>query len=158
METLKALREAPVVEEDYRGPVLFGPDAASDVFFGMVGENVLGNRPKPGESARTTGDYASNYKGRVLPAFLSVADDPTMKTFGGKGLIGSYEMDDEGVRAAAVPVIEDGKLVELSAGPRADPRFSRIERPRPRRAGPESLAEYRQPHRPVESNRSPRTN
>ena len=74
-----------MVDEDYRGPVLFGPDAASDLFFGMVGENVLGNRPKPGESARTTGDYSSNYKGRVLPTFLSVIDDPTMKTFGGKG-------------------------------------------------------------------------
>ena len=57
-----------------------------------------------------------------------------MKMFGGKELIGSYDIDDEGVRAAAGPVIENGSLVELSAGPRADSRFSRIERPRPRRA------------------------
>lgn len=116
IETLKALREAPVVEEDYRGPVLFGPDAASDLFYEMVGQNVLGNRPKPGESARTTGDYSSNYKGRVLPAFLSVVDDPTMKTFDGKGLIGSYDIDDEGVRATPVPVIESGSLVSYLLG------------------------------------------
>ena len=116
IETLKALREAPVVEEDYRGPVLFGPDASSDLFFGMVGQNVLGNRPKPGESARTTGDYSSNYKGRVLPAFLSVVDDPTMKTFGGKELIGSYEVDDEGIRSTPVPVIENGSLVGYLLG------------------------------------------
>ena len=116
IETLKALREAPVVEEDYRGPVLFGPDAASDLIFGMIGENVLGNRPKPGESARTTGDYSSNYKGRVLPAFLSVVDDPTMKTFGGKELIGNYDVDDEGVRPAPVPVIENGMLVSYLLG------------------------------------------
>ena len=116
IETLKALREAPVVEEDYRGPVLFGPDAASDLFFGMVGQNVLGNRPKPGESARTTGDYSSNYKGRVLPTFLSVVDDPTMKTFGGKELIGSYEVDDEGIRSTPVPVIENGSLVSYLLG------------------------------------------
>ena len=116
IETLKALREAPVVEEDYRGPVLFGPDAAADLFFGMVGQNVLGNRPKPGDSARTTGDYSSNYKGRVLPTFLSVVDDPTLKIFGGKELIGSYDIDDEGVRAAAVPVIEDGSLVSYLLG------------------------------------------
>ncbi len=116
IETLKALREAPVVEEDYRGPVLFGPDAASDLFYGMVGQNVLGTRPKPGESARTTGDYSSNYKGRVLPAFLSVLDDPTMKTFEGKELIGSYDIDDEGVRATPVPVIENGSLVSYLLG------------------------------------------
>jgi TldD protein len=116
LETLKALRDAPVVEEDYRGPILFGPDAASDLFFGMVGQNVLGDRPKPGESARTTGDYSSNYKGRVLPAFLSVIDDPTMKTFDGKELLGSYEVDDEGVRATPVSVIENGSLVSYLLG------------------------------------------
>ena len=49
IETLKALRDAPVVDEDYRGPVLFSPDAASDIFNGMVGANVVGRRPKPGE-------------------------------------------------------------------------------------------------------------
>jgi predicted Zn-dependent protease len=116
VETLRGLRDAPVVDEDYRGPVLLGPDAASDLFFEMVGENVLGNRPKPGESARTTGDYSSNYKGRVLPSFLSVTDDPTMKTFDGKSLIGSYEVDDEGVRAESVPVIADGSLVSYLLG------------------------------------------
>jgi predicted Zn-dependent protease len=116
VDTLKTLREAPVVEEDYRGPVMFGPDAASDIFYSMIGQNVLGNRPKPGESARTTGDYASNYKGRVLPTFLSLIDDPTQTTFGGKHLIGSYEVDDEGLRAKAVPIIENGMLTNYLMG------------------------------------------
>src|ERR1700733_1305657 len=116
VDTLKALRDAPVVDEDYRGPVLFSADAAGDLFDGMVGGNVLGKRPRPGESARTTGDYASNYKSRVLPVFLSVEDDPTLKTFAGKTLIGSYDADDEGVRAAKVPVITDGLLVNYLLG------------------------------------------
>jgi TldD protein len=114
--TLKNLRDAPVVEEDYRGPVLFSNDAASDIFYGLVGRNVLGIRPKPGDSARTTGDYASNYKSRVLPSFMSVTDDPTEKESGGKSLIGSYETDDEGVRAVKVPVIQDGMLVNYVLG------------------------------------------
>jgi predicted Zn-dependent protease len=116
LETLKALRDAPVVDEDYRGPVLFSADAASDIFDGMVGANVLGKRPKPGESARTVGDYASNYKSRVLPAFLSIEDDPTLKTFGGKTLIGSYDSDDEGVRAEKVDLVQDGQLVNYLLG------------------------------------------
>jgi TldD protein len=116
IDTLKALRDAPVVDEDYRGPVLFSADAAGDLFDGMVGGNVLGKRPRPGESARTTGDYASNYKSRVLPVFLSVVDDPTLKTFAGRTLIGSYDADDEGVRSKKVPVIQDGLLINYLLG------------------------------------------
>jgi predicted Zn-dependent protease len=116
LQTLKQLRDAPVVEEDYRGPVLFSPDAASDIFNGMIARNVIGRRPPPGESARTLGDYASNYKSRVLPTFLSVEDDPTMKSFEGKSLVGSYDSDNEGVRAEKVSVIQDGMLVNYLIG------------------------------------------
>lgn len=116
LQTLKELREAPMVEEDYRGPVLFSNDAASDILEAMIGENVLGIRPKPGASARTVGEFSSNYKGRVLPTFLSVVDDPTMKTFQGKALVGSYEIDEEGVRVAPLAVIKDGMLVEYLLG------------------------------------------
>ncbi|MFZ3217919.1 MAG: metallopeptidase TldD-related protein [Candidatus Acidiferrales bacterium] len=116
LQTLQALRDAPMVEEDYRGPVLFSNDSASDVLAGMIGENVLGIRPKPGDSARTTGEFSSNYKGRVLPTFLTVVDDPTMQTFQGKSLIGSYQIDEEGVRVAPLPVIQDGILVNYLLG------------------------------------------
>jgi TldD protein len=114
--TLQALSDAPMVEEDYRGPVLFSNDAASDIFESLVGQNVLGIRPKPGESARTTGEYSSNYKGRVLPTFVSVLDDPTLKTFDGRKLVGSYEIDQEGVKAFAVPLVTDGILVDYLIG------------------------------------------
>jgi hypothetical protein len=114
--TLKALRDAPVVDEEYRGPVLFSNDAASDVFYGMIGENVVGKRPKPGDSSRTEGDFASSYKSRVLPNTISVTDDPTLKTFDGKTLIGSYDIDDEGVRAEKVSVIENGELINYLLG------------------------------------------
>jgi len=116
IETLKELREAPVVDEDYLGPVLFSPDAASDIFNGMVGRNIEGRRPDPGDSARTIGEYAAHYKSRVLPTFLSIEDDPTAKTFQGKSLIGSYGTDEEGVRAERVSVIRDGMLVNYLLG------------------------------------------
>lgn len=116
LDSLKNLRDARVVDEDYRGPVLFSADAASEIFNGMVGQSVLGIRPKPGDSARTTGDFASNYKSRVLPAFLSVRDDPTQLSFTGKTLLGAYAADDEGVRASNVPVIQDGILVNYLLG------------------------------------------
>jgi len=33
VDQMKKLRNAPVVEEDYRGPVLFSNDAAADMFY-----------------------------------------------------------------------------------------------------------------------------
>jgi TldD protein len=116
ISTLKALRDAPVAEEDYLGPVLFTPDAASDLVATLIGNNVLGDRPRAGDTARTSGSFAASYKNRVLPTFLSVTDDPTMTSFGNKGLVGTYDVDDEGVHAEKVPVIDKGLLTNYLVG------------------------------------------
>jgi len=116
LATLKELRDAPLAEEDYRGPVLFSADAASLIFSDLVGENVLGLRPDLGQPARTKGAFASSYKSRVLPDFLSVVDDPTLASVSGRSLMGKYEVDDEGVKAMPVSVIENGKLMNYVIG------------------------------------------
>jgi TldD protein len=116
MATLKDLRKAPVVDEQYHGPVLFAADPAAAVFARLVGENVLGYKPRIGQPGRTTGDFANSYKARVLPDFLSVVDDPTISEFAGRPLLGYYQFDDEGVKAMRVPVIERGKLVNYVVG------------------------------------------
>jgi predicted Zn-dependent protease len=116
LDTLTALRQAPIVEEEYRGPVLFAPDAADDVVASMVGANVLGRKPQLGKPNRTTGAFATSYKTRVLPNFLSVVDDPSLKDFQGKSLVGSYEVDDEGVKAQAVTLIDAGTLTNYLVG------------------------------------------
>ena len=116
LETLRKLREAPIIEEEYRGPVLMAADAANDVFAGLVGPNVVGRKPAPGKSSRTTGSYATSYKSRVLPEFLSVVDDPTLANFNGHSLVGGYQVDDEGVKAARVPVVENGELINYLLG------------------------------------------
>jgi predicted Zn-dependent protease len=110
LDTVMALRKAPIVEEEYRGPVLFAPDAADDVIASLVGSNVVGRKPQPGRPNRTIGAFATSYKTRVLPSFLTLIDDPTLKEFQGHTLIGSYEVDDEGVKAKTVNVIENGML------------------------------------------------
>jgi len=116
LETLKELRDAPIADEEYRGPVLFSADAASTVFSDLVGENTLGLKPDLGQPARTKGAFASSYKSRVLPDFLSVVDDPTLASMNGRSLMGKYDVDDEGVQAMPVPVIENGKLVNYLMG------------------------------------------
>jgi TldD protein len=116
VDQMKQLREAPVVEEDYRGPVLFSNDAAADMFFDLIAPNIRGLRPGPGRPARTLGAFASSLKSRVLPEFLSVVDDPTVDNFGGKSLSGSYKVDDEGVQVAPVTVVNHGQLENFLIG------------------------------------------
>jgi predicted Zn-dependent protease len=111
------LRNAPVVDaEDYHGPVLFSGDAAADVFDKLFVPNIEADRPDTGTTARTQGMYQSSYKSPVLPPFLTVVDDPTLHTFEGHSLLGSYAVDDEGVPVAPVTVVDHGKLVNYLLG------------------------------------------
>ncbi len=116
LDTLVALRQAPMVEEEYRGPVLFSPDAATDVIASLVGSNVLGRKPQLGKPNRTVGAFATSYKMRVLPNFLSVIDDPTLHDFQGKSLVGTYDVDDDGVKAQPVTLVDNGTLINYLVG------------------------------------------
>ena len=114
--TLEQLRAAPVVEEEYRGPVLFEADAATHIFASLIGENVLGRKPALGQPIRVQGAFASSYLSKVLPDFLSVTDDPTIPSWQGEPLLGQYDVDDEGVRPAKVTLVEKGKLLAYDLG------------------------------------------
>jgi predicted Zn-dependent protease len=110
--SFEELRHAPIVEaEDYHGPVLFSGDASADVINKLFVPNVEADRPDVGTNARTQGAYQSSLKTPVLPTFLTVIDDPTMKSFEGKPLLGSYKVDDEGVPVEPVTIVDHGKLV-----------------------------------------------
>jgi len=116
LDNMKKLREAPIVDEEYRGPVLFSNDAANDTIMALIVPNTLGRKPAPGRPARTTGAFASSYKARVLPDFISIVDDPTLDSFAGHSLAGSYKVDDEGVPVAPVTLVNNGQLVNFLIG------------------------------------------
>jgi predicted Zn-dependent protease len=116
LDTLVALRQAPIVEEEYRGPVIFAPDAATDIVASLVGVNVLGRKPQLGRPNRTVGAFATSFKTRVLPNFLSVVDDPTLHDFQGKSLVGTYDVDDDGVKAQPVTLVDNGTLIAYLVG------------------------------------------
>jgi len=110
LASLAELRKAPLVEEEYHGPLLFSADAAADVLRSLLGSAVTATRPALGTEARTNGPFASSYHARVLPDFINVVDDPNLRTFDGKGLLGAYDVDDEGVPAQAVKLVDAGRL------------------------------------------------
>ena len=107
------LAAAPV-GEDYSGPVLFEGMAAAQLFGEVLGSQLsLPRRPVP-EPNRPAPFLASDLEGRIgsriLPAFMSVVDDPTQKEYRGRNLIGAYPVDMEGVVPRPLNIIENGTL------------------------------------------------
>jgi predicted Zn-dependent protease len=101
--------------EEYSGPVLFTGDAAA-IFFDRLVADKLTNPALPvseegrgGQFAR--GDKLTGQLGRkVLPTGFRVVDDPTQEALDGKPLLGAYRVDDDGVPATPVTLVEDGQL------------------------------------------------
>ncbi len=114
--SLTDLRKAPLVEEEYHGPVLLSSDAGADTLRELIAGAVTATRPKLGTEARTNGPFASSYHARVLPEFLDVVDDPGLKSYAGQGLVGAYDVDDEGVPAQAVKLVTAGRLENYLIG------------------------------------------
>ncbi len=116
ISSLSELRKAPLVEEEYHGPVLLSADASADTLHSLLASGVTATRPKLGTEARTNGPFASSYHARILPEFLTVVDDPAMKSYEGKDLVGSYSVDDEAVPAQTVKLVAEGHLENYLIG------------------------------------------
>ncbi len=103
---LTALRNAPVAEP-YDGPALLSGRAAAVFFHEVLGHRMEGHRQRDEEEGQT---FTKKVGQQVLPAFLSVVDDPTTKELDGVKLAGTYSYDNEGVPAQRVEVIQNGVL------------------------------------------------
>jgi predicted Zn-dependent protease len=104
--SLEALRKAPLTEP-FNGPAILSGRAAAVFFHEVLGHRLEGQRQRGDEEGQT---FTKEVGKDVLPSFLSVADDPTLTTFGKTWLSGSYEYDDEGQKARRVDLIQDGVL------------------------------------------------
>ena len=103
---LKALRAAPVAEP-YAGPAMLSGRAAAVFFHEVLGHRLEGHRQRGDTEGQT---FTKKVNQLVLPAFLSVTDDPTRKELNGVKLAGTYDFDDEGVPAEPVKAVENGVL------------------------------------------------
>ncbi|HUE54628.1 MAG TPA: metallopeptidase TldD-related protein [Candidatus Udaeobacter sp.] len=129
---LMALRAAPPAQ-DYTGPVLFEARAAAPLLAQVLGPAVNGARPpisfSPVMEQLLSGlggksDWVGRLGARVLPASVTLVDDPTAKDFNGTPLLGGYAVDNEGVRAQKVTLVENGnvkgELMSRRPGPDSD--------------------------------------
>lgn len=121
------LRNAPPAQP-FVGPAILNNKAAGVFFHEVLGHRIEGHRQKDETEGRT---FAQKVGEQIMPAFMSVADDPTRKTFktgapaaGGanaavnaaaadgsvKPLVGWYRFDNEGVPAQRVQIVDKGVL------------------------------------------------
>jgi len=130
---LMALRAAPVAQ-DYTGPVLFEARAAAPLLAQVLGPAMNGARPplafQPVMEQLLSGlggksDWVSRIGARVLPQSVTLVDDPAAKDFRGAPLLGGFAVDEEGVRAQKVTVVENGNLKELLMSRRPGPDSNR---------------------------------
>jgi predicted Zn-dependent protease len=105
-KSLVALRKAPLTEP-FDGPAILSGRAAAVFFHEVLGHRLEGQRQRGDEEGQT---FTKELNKDVLPTFLSVADDPTLTTFGKTWLSGNYQYDDEGQKARRVDLIQDGVL------------------------------------------------
>jgi predicted Zn-dependent protease len=105
-KNLVALRTAPVTEP-FNGPAILSGRASAVFFHEVLGHRLEGQRQRGDEEGQT---FTKLLGKQILPSFISVADDPTLKTFDGTPLSGHYNYDDEGQQARRVDLIKDGVL------------------------------------------------
>jgi len=103
---LTALPDAPPVDA-YVGPAILSGRAAGVFFHEILGHRVEGHRLKDDSDGQT---FAKSVDRPVLPEFISVAFDPTLKQSAGEELNGWYAFDDEGVKARRVNLVDHGIL------------------------------------------------
>jgi predicted Zn-dependent protease len=140
---LTAMRKAPIAETG-AGAVLFEGLAGPQLAKLLLGDHVAGTPPPKTASASADDGgqesaLANKLKQKVASPLLSVVDDPLLPSGPGKApLFGAYKIDDEGVPAQRVPLVEHGVLTGLlmTRTPRKELAHSNGHARAPRFAGP----------------------
>jgi len=98
------------------GPALLTGRAAAVFFHEVFGHRAEGHRQKDVNEGQT---FAKKVGEPILPDFLSIVDDPTLKKLDQQDLLGYYQYDDEGVISERVTLVDHGVLknFEMSRSP-----------------------------------------
>ncbi len=103
---LSALRQSKIADP-FVGPAILSGRAAGVFFHEIFGHRLEGKRMKSQYDGQT---FKTRLGTSVLPSFLSITMDPTIKRIEDTDVNGFYRFDDEGVKAEKVNVVENGIL------------------------------------------------
>jgi TldD protein len=128
---LVSMRTSPILS-DYTGPMLFDAPAAGSLIAQLTAPSLSGARPPLSANTQFDAmmerfggrsDWSGRVGTRVLPTNVSLIDDPGAMDAQGKPLIGDYKIDDEGVPAEKVTLVDGGILKQLLMSRRPGPDF-----------------------------------
>lgn len=103
---LGALHKAPVVAP-YVGPAILQGRAAAVFFHEVFGHRVEGHRQEQETSGQTFASYVGK---QIMPAWLTVYDDPRIFSLAETPLNGFYHFDSQGVPAQRALLVDKGVL------------------------------------------------
>jgi predicted Zn-dependent protease len=118
-ETLDARCAAPIIEEAYQGPVVFEGEALAELFnYKLFGYSGLLTAREPvyavGASRGSTNKIENKLGKRLCTENITITSEPKTKTFGTTPLVGSFEMDAEGVAPVnGLTLVDKGILKTL---------------------------------------------
>ena len=111
-----AARAAPIGEE-FAGPVLIEGIGSAQFVAETLVQMMQARRPPDAENPRMAQAPSSPFLNRtglrVMADAFNASDTPSLTHFEGKPLAGSYAVDDEGMRAKDVTLVEKGRLATL---------------------------------------------
>jgi hypothetical protein len=112
-QVLRELEEfiaAPMLDEDYDGPILLGPSAAAQLLASTIPVQAGGD-PAPLSDYGSLLEYEPHWQERlgkaVMPDMIDLVDDPLAAGFG------HYVRDDQGILAQRVELVRAGVLHSL---------------------------------------------
>ena len=123
-ERIVKLRPAASLDR-YNGPVLFEGAAAGELLVDQFAPRLGASRTPMSDNSQFetffnqmlgrlgVTSFQDRVGARVLPAFISLRDDPTQASFGGSILMGNSAIDDDGVKTREILVIDHGILKNL---------------------------------------------
>ena len=111
-------QKAPRMDDSYEGPVLFLGEVVTDVFTNVL-QQFSPNPPKTEDS-----EFGSEYEDvnalenkigkKVMSSDITISLKPSLKTFNNQKLLGSFQINDEGiVPSENVVLVENGVVKNL---------------------------------------------
>ncbi|NLJ15483.1 MAG: hypothetical protein GX372_09620 [Ignavibacteria bacterium] len=104
IDLLDRLRTAETATT-FTGPAILSGEASGVFFHEIFGHRVEGHREKDPAFSHTFKEFVGK---KILPEFMSVTFDPSMKEINGREISGYYKYDDEGQKGERVETVKDG--------------------------------------------------
>ena len=112
-------RRTASIGEEFTGPILVEGQASAELLRQTLAPLLLARRAPDAENARFNQGqgqgtpFLTRIGLRVLSDSFAISDTPSLKEYEGRPVAGTYVVDDEGVLAKDVTLVEKGRLVTL---------------------------------------------